>query len=64
MELKKLKPGSFFTLKEISEPKDSQVYIKGEYDRALKKFFCCNFDDINRIRHLQGNKIVYTEFTF
>ena len=37
MKLKELKKGDWFTLKNISEPKDNQVWIKDEYNRSSKK---------------------------
>lgn len=37
MKLKDIKKGEYFTLKPIAEPKESQVYIKEEYDRSEKK---------------------------
>ena len=38
MKLKELKQGDWFTLKPIEAPKESQVYIRGEYDRTEKKY--------------------------
>ena len=64
MKLKELKQGDFFTLKPIAEPKDSQVYIRGEYDRSLRKYTCGKFDDISVCRNFSGDKEVYTEFCF
>lgn len=64
MKLKDLKKGEFFTLKPIEEPKESQVYIKGEYDRSEKKYDCGKFSDISYSRLIKGDKEVYTEFTF
>ena len=42
-----LRKGDFFTVKDLQEPKESQVYIKGNYDRTSKAYECCKFDDIN-----------------
>ena len=64
VKLNTLKMGSFFTLKEIEDPKESQVYIKGEYDRASKSFSCIKFNDINSERFIKAEKLVYTNFTF
>ena len=36
-KLKNVKQGEYFTLRPIAEPKESQVYIRGEYDRYEKK---------------------------
>lgn len=64
MKLKDLKLGEYFTLKPIEEPKESQVYIRGEYDRSEKKYDCGKFSDISYSRMIDGNKEVYTDFTF
>lgn len=63
-KLKDLKNGEWFTLKDIEFPKDSQVYIKGDYDRSEKKYECGKYSDISYSRYLKANTIVYTEFTF
>jgi len=59
-----LKKGNFFTLKDIEEPKESQVYIKGEYDRSSKLFSCFKYSDTNEERFLKSDKSVYIGFTF
>ncbi len=64
MKLKDLKIGEYFTLKPIEEPTESQVYIRGEYDRTERKYDCGKFSDISFSRLLKGDKEVYTEFTF
>lgn len=64
MKLKELKQGDWFTLKPIENPKESQVYIRGEYDRTEKKYDCGKFSDISYSRLLKGDTEVYTEFTF
>ena len=64
MKLKDLKIGEYFTLKPLENPKESQVYIRGEYDRTDKKYCCGKFSDISYSRLLDGNKEVYTDFTF
>jgi len=64
MELKELKKGEFFTLKQIEEPKATQVYIRGEYNRECKAYDCINFNDISKFRLLKGDRTIYTDFTF
>ena len=64
MTLKDLKKGEYFTLKEIDTPKESQIYVKGEYDKSNKTYLCCKFDDMNTERFYKGSKIVYSGFTF
>lgn len=63
--LKDIKKGTYFTLKPIEEPKDSQVYVKGDYDRSEKKFECQKFTDIwGNGRFIKGTTEVYIDFTF
>lgn len=64
MKLKDLKIGEYFTLKPIEEPKENQVYIRGEYDRTEKKYECGKFSDISYTRYINGDREVYTDFTF
>ena len=64
IKLKDLKMGEYFTLKPIDEPKESQVYIRGEYDRSTKRFCCGKFCDISAWRNLKGDRVVYTDFYF
>lgn len=62
--IKNLRKGDFFTLKDIEEPKESRVYIKGEYDRVSKSYSCVKFSDNNCEKFFKGNKEVFTGFTF
>ena len=64
MQLKDLKKGDWFTLKPIEYPKESQVYIKGDYDRTDKKYECSKFSDVCYSRMLKGTTTVYTDFIF
>ena len=63
-QLKDLKKNEWFTLKPYEEPRASQVWIKGEYDRSEKKYEATNWDDMNRWRSLKGTTTVYVGFTF
>ena len=63
-KLKDLKVGDWFTLKPYDFPRESQVYIRGEYDRASKKYGCGKWDDIGASREYKGDKIVYVDFIF
>ena len=63
-KIKDLKCGEFFTLKPIAEPRESQIYVRGEYDRSAKKYACGKFDDIASCRNFSGEKEVYTDFIF
>lgn len=64
MTVKELKKGDYFTLKPIEEPKESQVYVRGEYDRSEKKYSCYKFSDMNEERFYKGDKEIYTDFIF
>ena len=64
MTVKELKRGEYFTRKPITEPKESQVYIRGEYDRSTGKYCCTRWDDICSDILLKGTTEIYTEFTF
>lgn len=64
MTIKDLKKGEFFTLKPIENPKESQVYIRGEYDRSEKKYCATKFSDICSGRVFKATQTVYTDFTF
>ena len=61
-ELKKKPPCNWFTLKPIEYPTDMQVYIRGEYDRSTKKYWCYKYGDVNAGRLIPGDKEVYTDF--
>lgn len=64
VNLKDLKKGEYFTLKQINEPNENQVYIKGDYDRGSKTFSCSKFSDTNSERFIKGSKQVFIGFTF
>lgn len=66
MKLKELKRGEYFTRKAMNEKeaKLSQVYIKEDYDRSTKKYWCQKWDDISKGMELKGDTEVYTDFIF
>lgn len=66
MKLKELKRGEYFTRKPMyeQEAKPSQVYIKEDYDRSTKKYWCQKWDDISRGMELKGDTEVYMDFIF
>ena len=64
MTVKDLAKGEWFTLKPIENPKESQVYIRGDYDFSTKKYSCGKFSDISYSRELKSDTVVYTDFTF
>lgn len=62
--IRDLKRGEYFTLKPIDFPNETQVYVRGNYDRSEKKYECCKFSDFCCYRYFKGDKLVYTDFTF
>lgn len=64
MTLSELKQGEFFTLKPIENPKDSQVYIKGSYQRGKNAFDCTKFSDVCDTRLIKSDKEIYIDFVF
>lgn len=64
MKLKDLKKGDYFTKKDISEPTESQVFIRGEYCREDKKYVIYRFSDVNDFQLMKGDKEVFTDFVF
>ena len=66
MKLKDLKKGEYFCLRPHGEQEVSakQVYIKGEYNRQLKRYEISRADDINYIRYLKGCTDIYLDFIF
>lgn len=57
--VKQLKYGEYFTLKEIEFPKESQVWIRDEYDREERAYLVYNFADTSKWKYLKGDKRVY-----
>ena len=62
--ISQLKKGDFFTLIPIEEPKESQVYVRDEYNRSTKKYEAYKFEDISDFREFKGDKKVYIDFYF
>ena len=62
--LKDVKKGEFFTKKPIEEPKETQVFIRGEYDRGEKKYEITRFSDFYDTAYLKSTAKVYKGFTF
>ena len=66
LTIKQIKKGDFFVLKphNETEAKESEVYIRGEYDRTEKKYECQKWNDICSTRYFKGDKEVYQDFIF
>lgn len=56
-----VKKGDFFKL---SNKPNAKVYVRDEYDRSEKAYWCYDFYDVNDGRYIKKNKTVYTGFTF
>ena len=64
MKIKELEKGAYFTKKAIEVPRESQVWVRGEYDRSSKKYECSRFDDVNTTCFLPGGREVFVDFVF
>lgn len=62
--IKDLKNGEYFTLKPIEEPKESQVWVKGDYERKEKKYSCTKWNDFCKEKFFKGVQVVYVDFEF
>ena len=56
-----MKKGEFFKL---SNKPNGKVYVKGEYDKSEKAYWCYEYYDVNSGRYFKKGKTVYTGFTF
>lgn len=66
MKLKELEKGEFFTRKSLGgqKAKESQIYIKDDYDYSTKKYWCQKWCDISKGMELKGDTEVYQDFIF
>ena len=64
MKMKELKRREWFTLKPIEHPKESQVYIRSDYDRSERKYWAQKWNDISDGKYVLGDREVYTDFEF
>jgi len=62
--IKQIKLGDYFTMKPTDEPTENQVWVKGEYDRSERAYWCYRFADVNSGRLIKASKVVYVEFYF
>jgi len=61
--IKDIKLNSWFTLKDIEEPKENQVWVRNHYDRETKTYCITNWAT-QRERFIKANKQVFVDFTF
>ena len=64
MTMKELKKGELFTLKPIANPRESQVFIRSDYDRSERKYWATKWTDIGDGKYIAGDREVYTDFEF
>lgn len=58
--------GEYFSLvtDHGKKPTRKTVYIRGKYDRSVKKFDCGYFNDISRNRYFRWDTLVTVDMTF
>lgn len=64
VDIKRVKKGDYFTLKDIPEPKESQVWVMDGYDRGEKAYLAHKFSDVNNDRYFKPTTKVFVDFTF
>lgn len=64
MTVKELKKSDFFTKKPIAEPKEGQVWVRGEYDRSARRYEVYKWADVNYSQYLRGDQVVFCDFCF
>ena len=58
--LRNVPPGEYL----LRAPLAAEVYQRGDYDRAARRFACIAFDDSNKEIFLDPDAIVYVGFSF
>ena len=58
--MRDLKPGEYFK----RAPDARTVYVRGDYDRATKKFSATDFNDHCREIFIRADKPVFVDFEF
>lgn len=54
-EIKSIKKGDLFRL-----TPNGPIWVRGEYERSLKKFSCYKYEDVNKETFLKGDRVVYS----
>lgn len=62
--VRNVKKGEFFTKKAISNPAPHQVWVRGKYDRKLKRYMIYNFADVCYDGTMPADREVFTDFIF
>ena len=63
-EIRNVKRGDYFTLKDVDEPAESQVLVRDEFDRKAARYVAHRFTDVNSERCFKSEQAVYVGFTF
>lgn len=63
-EIRNVKRGDFFTLKDLDDPTESQVWVRDEWDRSAGRYVAHRFTDVNSERSFKSERAVYVGFTF
>jgi hypothetical protein len=58
--LKELKEGEYFKFNETTKV----VWVRGYYERSLKRYECYKFDDVNHESFFKGDRRVFVGFEF
>ena len=64
MKLKELKKGELFTIKPVEFPRESQIFVKDDYDRSERKYWAIKWSNVCDGKYIPGDREVYTEFVF
>lgn len=58
--------GDFFTWRRRDEEpvSSNHVWVRGEYDRSYRKYWCYRFDDVNSGRYVSGDHLCFADITF
>ena len=60
-ELRNVKHGEFFRL---ANSDTAPVWVRGDYNRASKKFETYKYNDVNYWNEFRGSRIVFVDFEF
>lgn len=60
IQIKDAKKGEYI----MRKPDAKKVYIRGDYDRAARAFYCTDTEDINRGILIKADKPVFIGFTY
>lgn len=67
VRLRELSSGEFFTLNDPNHAEqvdERLVWVRGEYDRATKSYYCYKYADVNHERPMKGTRKVWGGFCF